>query len=322
MQERTAIDALAGLNALTQRDLSAWVAQAKGWTQWGRLPDYIPLLAQADSGILAVSIQIVTGRSLSLGEVTQSFALMSVIKPFVLLFLLETIGSEEVFKSVGMEPSDQPFHSLAQLSADQGHPRNPMINSGAIALAAKLPGKNSTDRCETLRQWLNESANSRLVLDPNMLNSVRSLSNESNRAIAKMLMQAGKLEEIEATLDTYNHLCCLSGTAEDLARLGLLLAQRHSPQGLQEIGTSITPQHQRMVNALMLTCGLYEASGQFAVRIGLPAKSGVSGALLAIVPNQGAIACYSPAIDSTGNSVAGMFFLEKLATHLNLSVFS
>lgn len=306
------IDSSIGLNTLTQAKLTAWVNQARVRTQLGRLPDYIPLLAQTDASILAVQIQTTRGQEFSAGEVSQQFALMSVIKPFVLLFLLTQSGVDCVFKQVGMEPSDQPFHSLSQLSVDRGHPRNPMINSGAIALAAQLPGKDGFARCETLRQWLNATAGSQLMLDQKMLNSVRSLSNESNRAIARMLVQAGKLEGIETTLDTYNHICCLSGTVTDLARLGLLLAEsRHL----------ITRQHQRIVNALMLTCGLYEASAQFAVRVGLPTKSGVSGALLSIVPGQGAIAAYSPAIDQTGNSVAGMFLLEKLAIHLDLSVF-
>ncbi|NJK53549.1 MAG: glutaminase A [Leptolyngbyaceae cyanobacterium SU_3_3] len=304
-------DPLVRLDALTQAKLSTWVDQAKPRTQWGRLPDYIPRLAQIDASILAVNIQTTTGQEFLAGAGEQRFALMSVIKPFVLLFLLERSGAEEVFKYVGTQPSDQPFHSLTQLSVDRGFPRNPMINSGAIALGARLPGKDGATRCEHLRQWLNQSAGSQLALDRAILESVCSLSNESNRAIAKMLSQAGKLEGVEVALDTYNHICCLSGTVADLARLGLLLAQR----------SIIAPSHQRMVNALMLTCGLYEASGQVAVRVGLPTKSGVSGALLAIVPHQGSIACYSPAIDPTGNSVAGMFLLEKLATSLDLSIF-
>jgi glutaminase len=304
-------DPLVRLDALTQAELCTWVDQAKARTQWGRLPDYIPRLAQIDASIFAVNIQTITGREFLAGVGEQRFALMSVIKPFVLLFLLERSGAEEVFKYVGTQPSDQPFHSLTQLSADRGFPRNPMLNSGAIALGARLPGKDGATRCEQLRQWLNQSAGSQLALDRTMLESVCSLSNESNRAIAKMLSQANKLEGVEVALDTYNHICCLSGTVADLARLGLLLAQR----------STIAPSHQRMVNALMLTCGLYEASAQFAVRVGLPTKSGVSGALLAIVPHQGSIACYSPAIDPIGNSVAGMFLLEKLATSLDLSIF-
>ncbi len=305
-------DSLIGLDALTQDQLDAWVAVAQTRTQLGRLPDYIPLLAQTKPNTVAVKILTTSGKTVAAGEVTQPFALMSVIKPFLLLFALERLGADEVFKQVGMQPSDQPFHSLTQLSSDRGHPRNPMINSGAIALAALLPGKSGVSRCHALCDWLNRLAKTRLVLDQAMLTSVRSMANESNRAIANMLSQAGHLTSVEMALDTYNHICCLSGTVEDLARLGLLLSQPP---------LVIARQHQQMVNALMLTCGLYEASGGFAVQIGLPTKSGVSGALLSIVPREGAIAAYSPAIDLTGNSVAGLFLLEKLATHLNLSIF-
>lgn len=300
------------LAALTQLQLESWVAQAAVYAQTGRLPDYIPLLAQADAQLIAVSVQLVDGRSYGAGAIDQPFALMSVVKPLLLLFLLEQLGWDMVFEHVGMDPSEQPFHSLAQLTADRGFPRNPMLNSGAIALASRLPGTNGDDRCEALRVWLNQVSGRQFVLGERMLASVRSLRNEANRAIADVLLHAGHIDAIETALDTYNHICCLSGTVEDLAQVGLLLAQ---PSG------QIQPAHQRTVNALMLTCGLYEASGRFAVRIGLPTKSGVSGALLSVVPGQGAIACYSPTLDATGNSIAGLFLLEQLTQTLNLSLF-
>lgn len=287
--------------------------RARAKAQTAQLPDYIPLLAKADPQWFAVHIQRVDGQTYSVGEIKRSFPLMSVVKPFVLLFLLEQLGEQAVFTRVGMEPSEYPFHSLSQLVTDQGFPRNPMINSGAIALAALLPGQEGGDRCEGFRQWLNQQAGSQLVLDEAMLASVRSLRNEANRALANLLKKAGAIDVIEVTLDTYNQLCCLSGTVTDLARLGLLLAKPHR---------QLSPVHQRMVNALMLTCGLYEASAQFAVRVGLPTKSGVSGALLSVVPGEGAIACYGSTLDPAGNSVAGLFLVEQLAQALNLSVFS
>ncbi len=336
-----------GLAALTQTKLDAWTDQARAFTHMGRLPDYIPLLSKANPHSFAVRVQQVNQQVYSAGNVEQSFPLMSVVKPFVLLFLLEQLGWDQVFTYVGMDPSDQPFHSLAQLRADHGFPRNPMINSGALSIASRLPGNDGTSRCETLRRWLNQVAGSDLVLDESMLASVRSLSNEANRAIADLLARSGYLDSVEIALDTYNQICCLSGTVVDLAKLGLLLArgdreawgwgqteekreerqaQRHQkehsfPNSYQSFPILKT-RNVKTVNALMLTCGLYEASGRFAVRIGLPVKSGVSGALLAIVPGQGAIACYSPALDSAGNSTAGLFLIEQLAQGLNLSVFS
>jgi len=299
------------LAALTQAQLDAWVIQAQTHTQ-GVLPDYIPLLAQANPALFAVQIQTIAGQSYTSGDHTVVFPLMSVVKPFVLLFLLEQLGAETVFSHVGMEPSNEPFNSLAQLQADRGWPRNPMINSGAIALASLLPGQSALCRSESLCQWLNQRANCHLFLDEQMLTSVRTAGGERNRAIAKELAQFGYLDAEETALDTYNHVCCLSGTVTDLASLGMLLVQ---------CKRAILPEHRRTVNALMTTCGLYEASTRFAVQVGLPTKSGVSGALLSVMPLQGAIACYSPTLDQTGNSKAGLFLLTQLAQALNLSLF-
>jgi glutaminase len=300
------------LATLTPAQLDAWVVQARALTSCGRLPDYIPQLSQVDPQTLAIHVQTGLGQRFFSGDFVQPFALMSVVKPFLLLFALEHWGAEAVFQRVGMQPSDQSFHSVSQLTIDQGFPRNPMINSGAIALTAFLPGESGEARCEAFRQWLNASAQSQLSLDHKMLHSVRSLPNETNRTIARVLVKAKHLDHVERAIDTYNHLCCLSGTVADLAQLGLLLAQTNQ----------IAPHHQRVVNALMLTCGLYEASGAFAARIGLPMKSGVSGALVGIVPREGAIACYGPAIDRIGNSVAGLFLVETLVQTLNVSVFN
>ncbi|MEQ8996467.1 MAG: glutaminase A [Coleofasciculus sp. B1-GNL1-01] len=302
-----------GLSALTSDQLNTLIAQAKVKCQGGQLPTYIPLLAQANPGWVAIQVQRIKGEGVAAGDIRCSFPLMSVIKPFVLLFLLEQLGTEAVFSQVGMEPSDQPFNSLAQLQADRGKPRNPMINSGAIALAGRLPGKDGASRCESLRQWLNQRSQSQLVLDEAMLQSVRSLPNERNQAIAHLLATAGYLDCPEIALDTYNHVCCLSGTVTDLANLGMLLAQDSS---------MISPQHRRTVNDILITCGLYQASSRFATEVGLPTKSGVSGAIVSIVPSQGAIACYSPALDERGNSQAGLFIVQQLAQDLQLDMVS
>jgi glutaminase len=299
------------LATLTLTQLNRWAVEASAQAQTGQIPVYIPGLATVDRTWFAAEVRSADGSILSVGS-DRAFTLMSVIKPFLLLCLLEQLGSEVVFAQVGVEPSDQSFHSIPQLLLDQGFPRNPMLNSGAIALAALLPGDTSTQRCEYLRNWLNRQAGTQLGLDRAMLASVRSLENESNWAIANVLAEAGRLDEVATVLDTYNHICCLAGTVATLAQLGLLLAKTQS---------HLTAHHQKIVNAVMLTCGLYEASGKFAVRIGLPMKSGVSGALLAVVPGEGTIACYSPALDATGNSIAGLFWIEQIGRSSHLSLF-
>ena len=238
---------------------------------------------------------------------------MSVIKCFLLLNRLLELGQERVFQQVGDQPSDQPFNSLEQLQSDGGWPRNPMINSGAIALAGLLPGQDANSRCQYLCSWLNQLADCQLVLDQDILESVRSSPNPKNLALVSTLSAAGYLEHPDITLDTYNQICCLSATISDLAKLGWLLLQPTNPEWESAI---------RIVKTLMITCGLYETSGHFALKLGIPTKSGVSGAVLSIIPDQGAIACYSPPLDPQGNSIGGLFFLEKIVKTLNLSLFT
>ncbi len=301
------------LATLTQAQLNTWAVRVQTQAQSGKLPNYIPRLAQADPAAFAVQVETTDGQLHAYGNLAQPFPLMSVIKPFVLLYLLEQLGTEAVFQRVGMIPSDQPFSSLRQLEADQGWPRNPMINSGAIVLASLLPGQVASSRAADLCQWLNQRVNSHLFLDEQMLAAVHLAGGQDNQAIAGLLAQSGYLQAKEVALDTYNHVCCLAGTVADLASLGMLLAQRQGP---------IASINRRTVNALMLTCGLYQAAGKFAIQIGLPTKSGVSGALLAVVPGQGAIACYSPPLDPAGNSLAGLYLLEQMTQALDLSIFS
>lgn len=300
------------LTDLTQAILDSYVEQARSCIQNGQLPNYVPLLARANPVFFATCVRSFDGRIWQGGDVGQPFVLMSAIKPFLLLFLLENSGSEEVFKYVGMQPSDRPFNDLPQLKVNGGKPCNPFVNSGAIALSALLLGTEGKIRCDRLCQWLNQFSGASLSLDRQMLDSVRSSPNRRNRDIAELLSKLGCVDDAETALDTYEHICCLSGTVRDLACLGGLLAG--SQPSLSR--TSI-----RTVNAIMTTCGLYELSSAFAVRVGLPSKSGVSGALLAVVPGQGAIACYGPSLDAIGNSVAGLFLVEQLSQSFNLSIF-
>ncbi|MEB3881903.1 glutaminase, partial [Lyngbya sp. CCY1209] len=290
--------------SLNRAQLEGWTIAARSRSRQGTLPTYIPQLAAADPGALAVRVLGVDGRFYDGGDRDRVFPLMSVVKPFLLLRLLVELGSDRVFARLGMEPSDRPFNSLEQLQIDGGRPRNPMINSGAIALAGLLTGEDGATRCRLLCDWLNGAAGCNLQLDGELLASVRSVPNSRNQAIAAELARAGYVEDATLTLDTYNHICCLSGTVADLAQLGLLLLEPPEPAWTEGC---------RQVKALMMTCGLYEASGSFAVRVGVPTKSGVSGAVLSVVPGWGAIACYSPPLDAAGNSVAGLFLIEEMA---------
>ncbi|MFN6526624.1 glutaminase A [Nostoc sp. ChiSLP03a] len=301
-----------GLEKLTTTELSVWTQLAKIQAERGQLIDRIPQLAKVNPDWFAVHICCKSGHTISFGDTACVFPLMSVIKTFSLLYLLEHLGAETVFGWVGVEPSNAPFNSLEQLISDRGHPRNPMINSGAITLSDKLPGKDANERTFLFCQWLNQLAGCQLWLDETMLASVRLTRSKANEAIANYLAQAGHLKNIETALDTYEQICCISGRVEDLALLGKLLAFDNG---------CISLQNRRIVNAVMSTCGLYEASAEFAVRIGLPMKSGIGGGLVAIVPGEGAIACYSPALDNIGNPVGAIALVEVLAQELQLSIF-
>jgi len=301
------------LEQLNSLELPSWFELARNRANQGRVWAHIPRLAVANPEWFAIHIYSQLGQSYSRGDTYCVFPFMSIIKSFSLLYLLHHMGVDRIFQWVGVMPSDAPFNSLEQLIADAGHPRNPMINSGAIALCDKLPGKDGTERSSSFCQWLNQLAGCQLHLDESMLASVRATPAPANLAIADYLDQNQRLENRELALDTYEQICCLSGRVEDLALLGKLLAcESHV----------IDSQHRRIVNALMLTCGLYESSAEMAVKVGLPMKSGVGGGILAIVPQQGAIACYSPPLDRFCNPIAGLELIATLSQELQLSIFS
>jgi glutaminase len=297
--------------------LQQWFDQALLGAQQGHIPQYVPGLAIAQPDWFAVEIRSNTGQIEQISNLpsyAEQFVLMSVVKPFLLLYVLEQVGRARVFEQVGQQPSAYPFHSLQQLSLDQGFPRNPMINSGAIALTDLLPG-DGVEVAEAFRQWLNRLSGSNYQFDRAMVESIRGLPNQANIAIANYLHQAQRLQDPKRAITIYNHICCLTGSIHDLSQLGLLLnSPQKVPQSLPQ--TNICLDHQTQTRNIMFTCGLYEASADYGERISWPTKSGVSGALLSILPNQGSIALYSPPLDSAGNSVAGMGFLEAIASHL------
>ncbi|ACB52113.1 probable glutaminase [Crocosphaera subtropica ATCC 51142] len=294
------------LSDLSSQQLSNWLSEASQAAKKGKLPNYIPLLQKTEPSVLAISIVAKNNYILTQGDSHIKFPLMSIIKPFLLLYLLSELGDKFIFKKVGYEPSTYPFNSLEQLQLDQGFPRNPMINSGALTLASLLPGKDGDEKCQNLQQWLNKQSEVCLFLDEQMLNSVQSLPNYRNRFLIDELTKKKYIDDPEMTLDTYNKICCLSGNIIDLGRLGLLLV--NAPNSLSKNAS--------IVRDIMTTCGLYEASDDWAKQTRFPSKSGVSGAVLSLVPQQGAIACYSPPLDAQGNSVASLYLIEKIAQYL------
>ena len=279
-------------DSMLKNDLQLWLKLARQEASTGKLPSYIPLLAQVNAESIAIAIQSINGDLVFAGDVAETFPLMSVIKPFLLLYVLENFGATEVFRIVDANPSSDPYNVIPE-----DKPKNPMLNCGAIAISSLLT------TYENLQDWLNQRSGTNLTLDLAMLDSVRSVANRRNLAIAEQLKFLGLISNPKQALAIYEEICCLRGNVQDLAKIGTLLVDtRHS---------SYAP----IVLEIMTECGMYEASPEFAQDIGMPSKSSVSGALLSIVPNEYAIACYSPALDAIGNSVAGLFLMRQFREH-------
>jgi len=295
------------LNSLTASQLAWWAESSLAAKLKGQLLDRLP----TDPQQAAAAILTVDDHEVAWGNLAMTFPLMSVVKPFLVLYLLETLGLDAVKQRVGIIPSQRPYNSVVELEIDQGWPRNPMINSGAICLANALPGETPSEQCHGLAQWLNDISGANLVLDAQVLAQVNAHPNWHNRALADLLQMAGHICQAPIALETYNRICCLRTTILDLAKLGRVLAGENPV---------VSRESRQIVNALMLTCGLYEASPQMMIEIGLPIKSGVSGAMLAVVPQAGAIALYSPPLDAAGNSVWALTVLSQLARGLGLSI--
>ncbi|REJ43008.1 MAG: glutaminase A [Microcystis flos-aquae TF09] len=286
------------LTRLRVEDIQAWIGEVHLLDRKGQTPYYIPVLNRVNPEVFALQIHCLEGEILSWGDETVTFPLMSVIKPFLLLYLLNHLGEDAVFRRVGKQASSYPFNSLTQLQEDSGFPRNPLINSGAIALADLLGGETPESRCENLLLWLNKMGNCQLFLDRSVLESVHSYPNVHNQALSLELEKNGYISHRYLALETYNRICCLSGKIADLTNLGKLILA--APFG-------------KIILEIMTNCGLYEASEKFAIEVGFPTKSGVSGALLSILSDEGVIACYSPLLNEQGNSVLGLDLLTKLS---------
>jgi glutaminase len=273
--------------------LDKWLELARKEVSKGKLPSYIPLLTEVDQQKIAIAIQYLNKAPLIAGDINSTFPLMSVVKPFLLLYLLETKGNEVVFNLVDRQASSQSFNAIPDRK-----PQNPMLNSGAIALSSLLVSY------ENLQDWLNQRSGANLTIDLEMLDSVRSVANRRNLAIADQLKHLGIVAEPLQALAVYEEICCLQGSVQDLMKIGtLLIDTRRSPHASSNIAT---------VLKIMTDCGMYAASAAFAQDIGLPSKSSVSGALLSIIPDQAAIACYGPTLDAIGNSVAGLFLIRQI----------
>lgn len=284
----------------------------------GETASYIPELARADKNRLGVCVFTESGERYGAGDTKVRFTIQSISKVISLAVALQHCGFEKVFEKMNMEPSGDAFNSLVKLDLTSDKPFNPMINAGAIATAGYLvPEVSFEDMLSYARKVCMDDG---IVMDEKVYQSEISHC-ARNRAIAYLLQSKEILEsDVEKSLDLYIRMCSLSVTAESLAGLGLVLANGgiHPKTGERLLDKDAV----RIVKTIMLTCGMYDGSGEFAVRVGIPSKSGVGGGILSVVEKRMGIGIYGPSLDEKGNSIAGRHMLEYLSRALHLHMFA
>ncbi|MEU3753031.1 glutaminase [Streptomyces olivoreticuli] len=283
----------------------------------GQVADYIPALAGVDIGRFGMAVVDVDGGVYGVGDWEQPFSVQSISKAFSLALVLAE-GGDRIWDRVGTEPSGNPFNSLVQLEYENGIPRNPFINAGALVVTDRLQsltGDASTTMLEFLRA---ESGNPDVSFDPAVAAS-ETEHGDRNAALAHFMASYGNLDNpVPTVLEHYFWQCSIEMSCRDLALASGFLA-RH---GLRADGTRLLPRREaKQVNAVMLTCGTYDAAGDFAYRVGLPGKSGVGGGIVAVIPGRCTLCVWSPGLDARGNSVAGVAALDHFTTLTGWSVF-
>ncbi|MCE3026905.1 glutaminase B [Salinicola sp. DM10] len=283
----------------------------------GQVASYIPALAEVVPDQFGIAVCDVAGRVYRAGAADTPFSIQSISKLLNLIIAIQHLDEADIWQRVGREPSGQAFNSIVQLEVERGIPRNPFINAGALLVTDLL-----VSRIMSIH-WVMRELARRLAGNPGLGFDTRVASSEMahkarNAALAYLMKAYGNLHgEVDEVLDVYFHGCALSMSCVDVARAFAFLANRGVHPG--DGSVIVTPQQNRQLNALLLTCGLYDAAGDFAWRVGLPGKSGVGGGIVAIVPGQMSLCVWSPRLDSYGNSVAGLRALETLVEGLGVA---
>ncbi|WP_373895358.1 glutaminase [Virgibacillus natechei] len=314
-----------------QNYVDDWVSFYRKHTVDGNVASYIPILRESNRDHLGISIAGTNGMTIRSGDFEVPFTIQSISKVFSFIVACIGRGLSYVLDRVDVEPTGEAFNSIMHLEMRQlKKPFNPMINAGAITVTSMLEGRTSDEKLEPVFQLLERMLDYRPHLNVDAYESERD-SSMRNRAIGYYLLETGFLEsDLNITLETYFKQCSIEVTLDDLARIGMIIANDgEDPNTKEEI---IPRQVARVAKALMLTCGMYDASGKFAAYVGVPAKSGVSGGIIAVSPPRVrdeelpfitgcGIGVYGPALDDKGNSIAGIRLLRHIANQWDLSLF-
>jgi len=287
----------------------------------GKVADYIPGLARIDPNQFGISIVTVDGAVHSAGDAGTSFSIQSISKVFALTMAVGKVG-DALWRRVGREPSGSAFNSIVQLENEHGIPRNPFINAGAIVVSdVVLAGHQPREAIGEILRFVRELASDDSIIIDEDVAQGEFDTGFRNAALANYMRAFGNLKNpVEQTLGVYFHQCAVAMNCHQLARTGryLMLGGKHPDTGY----SVVPPYRASRINALMMLCGHYDGSGEFAAKVGMPGKSGVGGGILAVVPGVASIAVWSPGLNDRGNSKLGSMALERLAAATGWSVFN
>ena len=287
----------------------------------GKVADYIPALSSVNPNQFAFSIVTKDGQSYHVGDSSTNFSIQSISKVFTFTLALKVYG-RKLYEKVGVEPSGNPFNSLVQLEYEYGKPRNPFINAGAIAITDSLISYHKDDykAFEVILNFIRDVSDDQSISFNPIVSTSEMEHAHRNLALANLMKSFDNLDNNPLiAVQTYFKHCAITMSTEKLARSMLYLANAGTDPLTNK--DYITPTQVRRINAVMLTCGHYDASGEFAFHVGLPGKSGVGGGIVAVVPDQMGISVWSPALNRYGNSHLGTLALEKFVEKTGLSIF-
>lgn len=281
----------------------------------GKVADYIPELGRVDPAHFGMSVVLADGTIHNGGDANVPFSIQSVSKVFTLALALGRVG-DQLWTRVGREPSGHAFNSILQLETEAGIPRNPFINAGALMVTdTVLAGHQPRESLGEILQFVRAAAGDDNIHINESVAQSEDATGHRNRALAHFLRAHGNLQNpVDLTCGTYFHQCAIEMTCTQLAMAGRFLSGRTGPR-------MVKPDRTRRINALMMSCGHYDGSGEFAFQVGLPGKSGVGGGILAVVPNVASIAVWSPGLNARGNSALGTIAMARLAQMTGWSVF-
>jgi len=298
--------------------LQSLVKTYKNAYMQGAVADYIPALAEVNPKMLGVCVATIDGKITGAGDYQQPFSIQSISKIFALVMAMERLG-DSLWQRVNMEPSGQPFNSIIQLEWEKGIPRNPVINAGALLVSDVLTSHFCASKLAFLTFLRSLADSDAIKIDNHVYQSELSHGNR-NAALAYLMKSFGNIEsEIPDLLSHYFTQCSIKMSCQQLAQSLLFLANKGVNPRSNELICS--PKDTHRINAILSTSGMYDQSGEFAFSVGLPAKSGVGGGVVAIVPNYGVICSWSPPLNKFGNSVAGVNLVADIAQELGLSIY-